>query len=140
MPLSVHEMRRMRTINVIIRVLLASLLLMWLFARPAQAAGKPYALGYEVIGQAEKVLKRAAVNSPKWHSKQDSIQRDVYDITFFLEQAVKAAERANEVAMKDNAHQALTLLQRAVKQGHFDPAQIEPVLRLIRQFLPNVSV
>lgn len=50
--------------------------------------------GYDVIGQAEKVLMQAAANSPQWHSKQDSIQRDVYDITFLLEQAWKAAERS----------------------------------------------
>jgi len=129
---------RMRAI---IRGLLAlSVLLTGLTTETAWAAGESYALGYEAISQAEKVLKRAAAESPQWHSKADSIQRDVYDITFLLEQAVKAKEKANEAAMKDAAYQALTLLQRALRKGHFDPSRVEPVLTLIRQLLPSVSV
>lgn len=130
----------MRIVQSIIRLLLAGLVVVLLLARPVQAAVESYALGYDVIGQAEKILKQAAVNSPQWHSKQDSIQRDVYDITFLLEQAWRAAEKSNDAAMKDYAQQALTLLQRAVTRGHFDPEKIEPVLTLIRQLLPNVSV
>jgi hypothetical protein len=42
--------------------------------------------------------------------------------------------------MKDYAHQALAVLQRAITRGYFDPEKIEPVLAFIRQLLPNVSV
>lgn len=106
------------------------------------AVGEPYTytLGYGVIGQAEKVLKQAALNSSKWHSEQDAIQRDIYNITFLLEQAYRAAEKANDAAMKDAAHQALALLQQAVAQDHFDAEKVEPIFTLIRQLLPNVSV
>lgn len=114
--------------------------LMWLLAGSVQAVGEPYALGYDVIGQAEKVLKQAAENSPQWQIKQDSIQRDIYDITFLLEQAWRAAEKVNDAAMKDSAHHALSLLQRAVAQGHFDPGTVEPIFTLIRQMLPTVLV
>lgn len=120
--------------------MLAGSVLIWLQATSVQAVGEPYALGYDVIGQAEKVLKEAATNSQKWHSKQDSIQRDIYDITLLLEQACRAADKANVAAMKDSAHQALSLLQRAVARGHFDPGKVEPIFTLIRQLLPNVSV
>lgn len=119
---------------------LAGSVLMWLLEGSVQAVGEPYALGYDVIGQAERVLQQAAENGPTWHSKQDSIQRDIYDITFLLEQAWRAAEKVNDAAMKDAAHQALSLLQRAVAQGHFDPDKVEPIFILIRQLLPNVSV
>lgn len=129
----------MRIVQLVISLILAVVAVVWLLAGSVLAAGESYALGYDVIGQAEKVLKQAAVNSPKWHSRQDSIQRDIYDITFLLEQAWKAAEKANDAAMKDYAQQALVLLQRAVTRGHFDPDKIEPVLTLIRQLLPNVS-
>jgi hypothetical protein len=106
------------------------------------AVGEPYTytLGYGVIGQAEKVLKQAALHSSKWHSKQDAIQRDIYNITFLLEQAYRAAEKANDAAMKDAAHQALSLLQQAVARDHFDAEKVEPIFTLIRQLLPNVSV
>lgn len=107
-----------------------------------QAVVEPYTytLGYDVIGQAEKVLKQAALKSPKWQSKQDAIQRDIYTITLLLEQAYRAAEKANDAAMKDAAHQALSLLQQAVARDHFDAEKVEPIFTLIRQLLPNVSV
>ena len=129
----------MRIIQWVIRLVLVCMVMVWLVTESVQAAGESYALGYEVIGQAERVLKQAAANGPQWHSRQDSIQRDVHDITFLLEQAWKAAEKSNDAAMQDYAQQALTLLQRAVRRGHFDPDKIEPVLTLIRQLLPNVS-
>jgi len=115
------------------------LLLICLGASIVQAAGESYALRYEDLGDAERVLKHAAVNSPNWHRRQEAIQRDVYDITFLLEQAWRAAEKGNETAQKDYAHQALTLLQRAVAKGHFGTNQIEPILRLIRDLLPDVT-
>ncbi len=124
----------------IICVLLACPVATGAAAGPVRVSGESYALGYDVIGRAERVLKQAAVDSPKWHSKQDSIQRDVHDVTFLLEQAWRAAEKSNDAAKKEYAHQALTVLQRAVMRGHFDPDKIEPVLALIRQLLPNVSV
>jgi len=121
-------------------LVLAGLVLMWPQATSVQAVGELYALGYDVIGQAEKVLKQAAANSPKWHSKQDSLEREIYDITFLLEQSWRAAENVNDAAMKDSAHQALSLLQRALAQGHFDPDTVEPIFTLIRQLLPTVLV
>lgn len=130
----------MRIVRLIRDLVSAGVLVVGLLSGSVQATCEPYALGYDVIGQAEKVLEQAAANSPKWHSRQDSIQRDVYDITFLLEQAWRAAEKSNDAAMKDYAQQALTLLQRAVMRGHFDPDKIEPVFMLIRQLMPNVLV
>lgn len=106
----------------------------------AQASGESVALGYDVIGQAERALKQAAANSPQWTSNRDSIERGVYDITFLLEQAWRASENANDIAMKEYAHQALALLQRTVARGYFSAEQIEPVMTLIRQLLPSVLV
>jgi hypothetical protein len=137
---SAQEIELMKIVGFIKGLLLAGWLLVWPITGEVQAARESYALGYEVIGQTERVLKQAALNSPKWHAIQDSIQRDVHDIAFLLEQALRAAEKSNEVASKDYAHQALTLLQRAVTRGHFDPEKIKPVLTLIRQLLPNVPV
>lgn len=54
----------------------------------------------------EQALKRAAVNSPRWHSKQASIQRDVHDIGYLLERAYKAARSRNGSAGQDYARQA----------------------------------
>ncbi len=120
--------------------MLAGSVMVWPQATSVQAVGELYALGYDVIGQAEKVLKQAAANSPKWHSKQDSLEREIYDITLLLEHAYRAAENVNDAAMKDSAHQALSLLQQAVAQGHFDPKKVEPIFLLIRQLLPTVLV
>ncbi len=130
----------MRIGHLIRSLVLAGSVLMWLQATTAQAVSEPYALGYDVIGHAEKVLKQAAENSPQWKIKQDSIQREIYDIMFWLEQACRAAEKVNDAAMKDSAHQALSLLQRAVARGHFDPGTVEPIFTLIRQLLPTVLV
>jgi hypothetical protein len=122
------------------RIIILAVIVMGLSAPAGHARTEPYTLAYHVIGEAERILKQAAYSSPNWHRKQDAIERDVYDITFYLDQAWKARERANEAAMKDNAYQALLLLQRAIRRGHFDGTQVEPVLRLIRHLLPNVSV
>ncbi len=130
----------MRIGHLIRSFVLAGSVLMWPQGTSAHVVGQLYALGYDVIGQAEKVLKQAAANSPKWHSKQDSLEREIYDITFLLEQSWRAAENVNDAAMKDSAHQALSLLQRAVAQGHFDPGTVEPIFTLIRQLLPTVLV
>ena len=120
--------------------MLAGSVMVWPQATSVQAVGELYALGYDVIGQAEKVLKQAAANSPKWHSKQDSLEREIYDITLLLEHAYRAAENVNDAAMKDSAHQALSLLQQAVARGYFDPKKVEPIFLLIRQLLPTVLV
>lgn len=135
-----QESRSMRMIQLMIGLLLASTVVMWLTAGSVLAAGESYALGYDVIGHAERVLMQAAANSPDGHNRIDLVQRDVYDITFLLEQAWRTAEKANDVASRDYANQALTLLRRAVARGHFDPAQVEPIFTLIRQLLPNVPV
>lgn len=92
----------MRVLQLIMGLVLATVVVtVCLQPGSVQAAGESYALGYEVIGQVEKVLQQAAVNSQKWHSRQDFIQRDVYDITFLLKQALRAAEKSNDAAMKD---------------------------------------
>ncbi len=116
------------------------MVLICLLTEPAAlAGGESYDFTYEVIGQTEQILKRAALESPQWHRRQDAIQRDVEDITFLLDRALKASESLNDAARNDYAEQALTLLQRAVRRGHFDCKDIEPVLTLIRQLLPNVA-
>ncbi len=130
----------MRIGRLIRSLVLAGSVLMWMQTTSVQAGGESYALGYDVIGQAEKVLKQAAANSPKWHGKPDSVEREIYDITFLLEQACRAADTANDAAMKGSAYQALFLLQRAVARGDFDPGTVEPIFTLIRRLLPNVSV
>lgn len=130
----------MRTARTLTAFLVAVAAAAWLWPSTVHAAWESYAGGYDAISQVEKVLKQAAATSPQWHRKQESIQRDIHDLTFLLERAWRAAEQANDTAMKDYAHQALALLQRAVRGGHFNPAQIEPVLALIRRFVPNVPV
>jgi hypothetical protein len=67
-------------------------------------------------------------------------EAETMQIVQLLEQALRAAEKSNDAAMKDSAQQALTLLQLAITRGHFDPDRVEPVLTLIRQLLPNPSV
>ena len=83
--------------------------------------------------------EESALDSPQWHRRQNAIQRDVEDITFLLDRALKASQNLNDAARNDYAEQALRLLQRAVRRGHFDPKDIEPVLTVIRQLLSNVA-
>lgn len=122
----------------VMRVLIG-MMLMWPLHGPVSAGEPPYALGHDVVRQTEQVLKRAASYSPKWHSRQDAIQRDIFDITFLLDQAVRASEKLNDEAKHDYAQQALTLLQQAVRRGHFDPHSIEPVMKVIRELLPSIA-
>jgi hypothetical protein len=93
--------------------------------------------GYDVILQVEDMLHQAAKTSPQWHTHRDAIQRDVHDITFWLEQAWKAGERAKPAERKDNAEQALLLLQRATTRGHFDRVKTEPVHAFIQGLLAD---
>ena len=118
---------------------LLAMIVVWLSHGPVSAGESPYALGYDVGAQTEQVLKRAAPHSPQWHSQQDAIQRDIFDITFLLEQALRASEKLNDAAKQDYAQQALTILQGAVRRGHFDSNSIEPVLKVIRELLPNIT-
>ena len=83
------------------------------------------------------MLKRAAKESPQRNSQADSVERDVHDITFLLDQSWKAAEKSDDAARKDYAHQALALLQRSVTRGNFERTKVEPVLTLIRQLLSD---
>lgn len=88
----------------------------------------------ERIAQVEHVLKHAAKRSPRWHSHQASIQRDVHDIGYFVEQAIRTADPDS---MREYAGQALLLLQRALHRGHFHPQDVAPVLSEIQQLLPE---
>ena len=130
----------MQALRSIIKTVSLGMAVVWLSADPAAfAAGESYESIHEVIGQTELVLKQAARESPQWHRRPDAIQRDVEDITFLLDRALKASHSLNAAARNDYAEQALRLLQRAVRRGHFDPKDIEPVLTLIRDLLPNVA-
>jgi hypothetical protein len=100
-----------------------------------QIAGALNVFGYDVIVQVEDILHQAAKASPQWHTKQDTIRRDVHDITFSLEQAWKAAEYSRHTERKDYAEQALLILRRATARGYFDRAKTEPVVALIRGLL-----
>src|SRR5262245_60900202 len=110
---------------------------MGLLAGPTQIADPVHVFAYDVILQVEDMLHQAAKASPQWDSRQDSIRRDVHDITFWLEQAWKAAEHSKPSERKDYAEQALLLLQRATARGYFDRAKTEPVLALIRGLLSD---
>ncbi len=101
------------------------------------SAGDRLSVTPETVLQVERILKRAAVTSSRWHHKRESIERDVYDITYLLDEAVKSAAAGNRPATHDFAQQALTLLQRAVRVGHFDAGEIAPVLAVIQRLLPN---
>jgi hypothetical protein len=116
------------------RVFCVSVLTFFVMTGSMQAAGESYALSYEAIAQAEEHLERAALDSPQRH-KQDTIQRDVHDIMFLVNESWKAAEKSDDVARKDYAQQALTLLKRSASRGYFDLAKAEPVLTLIQQLL-----
>ena len=130
----------MHTFRFIQRILCLSMALICLLTESAAFAGVgSYDSIHEVIGQTEQVLRKAAIDSPQWHRRQNAIQRDVEDITFLLDRALKASQNLDDAARNDYAEQALRLLQRAVRRGHFDPKDIEPVLRVIRQLLPNVA-
>lgn len=101
-----------------------------------QTAIESYAVSYDAIIQAENNLELAALEAPQRH-KQDIIEREIHDIIFLLGQSWKAAEKSNDVARKDYAQQALTLLEKSAARGYFDLAKAEPVLTLIHQLLSS---
>jgi hypothetical protein len=102
-----------------------------------QITGPTNVFGYDVILEVEDMLNQAAKASPQWQIRQDSIRRDVHDITFSIEQAWKAAEHSNHAERKDYAEQALLILQRATAKGYFDLVKTKPVLALIRGLLSD---
>ena len=108
-----------------------------LLAGQMQIAGTSSVFGYDVILQVEDILNQAAKASPQWEIRQDSIRRDVHDITFSLEQAWKAAEHSRHAERKDYAEQALLILQRATERGYFDRGKTEPVRAFIRGLLSD---
>jgi hypothetical protein len=127
----------MKMVRVLKAVALVSVVIGWLLSGSMQAVGELYVLDKGAIGQAEEVLKRAAKESPQRHTQADSVERDVHDITFLLEQSWKATEKSDDAVRKDYAHQALALLQRSVTRGNFERTKVEPVLTLIRQLLSD---
>jgi hypothetical protein len=119
-----------------LRVLCANVLILCQLTASIVSAAESYALDYDAISQAEEHLEQAALDSPQ-RNRQDTIQRDVHDIVFLLDQSWKAAEKSDHAARKDYAQQALTLLERSAARGYFDLTKAEPVLMLIRQLLSS---
>jgi hypothetical protein len=134
-------MKRMIVINGAshVRILLICLALGIMLFEPRQAIGEPTTSTKKAIGQIEQALARAAFESPQRHQRQDSIQRDVQDITFLLEQSLRSSENPHHdrAGKKYYAQEALIVLDRATTVGNFDPANVEPVLVLIRHLLAD---
>ncbi len=129
----------MRSIGCI-GVLLAGFLSgMWM-PDHTSAGAAAHSLDLDRVAGLEEVLKQAAVKSPRWHSKQTSIQRDISDISYLMEQAVKASQASNHTAMREYARHALALLKRAVTRGHFNPEDVAPVVGEIQRLLPNATL
>lgn len=84
------------------------------------------------IQHMEVVLKQAGVKSPRWHSSQTRIQRDIHDIAYLVEQALKSADPA---ASEQYAREAHLLLQRAVARGHFHAEDVTPIMDEIDRLL-----
>ena len=123
-----------RSVKTVLRI---CTIIVGLLAGQMQMTGISNLFGYDVILQVEDLLQQAAKMSAYWDSHQDAIRRDVHDITFWLEQAWKAAERSKPEERKDCAEQALLLLQRATARGYFDRVKTEPVRALIRGLLSD---
>jgi hypothetical protein len=104
-----------------------------------QAVGEVPISSQKAIGRMEQALNRAAAASPQWHQRQQSIQRDVEDITFLLQQSLLSSENPHHdrAGKQYYAQEALAVLHRATTVGHFDPVTIEPVLELIRRLLTD---
>jgi hypothetical protein len=119
------------------KVLRITAIIVGLLAGAMQLGGTSNVFAYDVILQVEDTLHQAAKASPHWQTRQDSIRRDLHDITFSLEQAWKAAEQSRHAERKDYAEQALLILQRATARGYFDRAKTEPVLAFIRGLLTS---
>lgn len=117
------------------RVVLVSLTLGLAFSGPSVAIGE--ATTFLTIGSIEQTLKRAAIESPQWHRRQESIQRDIRDITFLLQQSLLSAKNPqyDHAGKTYYAQEALILLERATTVGNLDTAKIEPVFILIKQLL-----
>lgn len=116
------------------RALRVSFLTLSLITASMQADAESSALSSDAITQAEEHLERAALDVPQ-RNKQDTIQRDVQDIVFLLNQSWKAAEKSDDAGRKEYAKQALALLERSAERGYFDLGKAKPVLILIHQLL-----
>ena len=125
----------MNSVIVTNRVVLVSLTLGLVFFGPSKAIGEG-TTGL-TLGSIEQTLKRAATESSQWHQRQDSIQRDVADIAFLLQQSLISAKNPHHdrAGKTYYAREALTLVERATTVGNLDMAKIEPVFTLIRQLL-----
>jgi hypothetical protein len=120
------------------RTVLVSLTLGMVFSGPSKAIGD--ATTFRVtIGSIEQTLKRAAIESPQWHQRQDSIQRDVRDITFLLQQSLLSAKNPqyDHAGKTYYAQEALLVLERATTVGNLDTTMMEPVFALIKQLLKD---
>ncbi len=114
-------------------LLIASLIVM---SQPA-LAGEMAQPGLEHrIRQAEQVLKQAGRNSARWHNRRARIERDVHDIAYLIERAMKAGDRATTAEYAREAH---NLLERAINRGHFHPDDVAPIANELRGLVePNM--
>jgi hypothetical protein len=110
---------------------------LWMVGPSAAASGEPSQVRQDRIAHVERVLTHAAKRSPRWHSHQASIQRDVHDIGYLVERAMKTPDPA---VMQQYAREALALLRRALGRGHFHPADVAHVLTEIEQLIPDLSL
>ena len=91
----------------------------------------------DIITGVERTLKEAATEKQQPHIDRDSTDRAIQDITYFIEQSWKAAEKSNHTARKDHAKQAKALLLRSMRIGHFDIVKTNSVLTLIQELLSD---
>jgi hypothetical protein len=119
---------------------LALLLMSLVLPQVSWGAGERSRLETETLVHVEQALKHAAVSSPVWHSKQEAIQRDIQDISYVLDEAINASRAGNQRALRDYVREALGLLRRAIRLGHFRADDVAPVLALIQSVVPSASV
>jgi hypothetical protein len=87
-------------IRLLNRALRVSFFTLSLLTASMQADAESSALSADAITQAEEHLERAALDVPQ-RNKQDTIQRDVQDIVFLLNQSLKAAEKSDDAGRKE---------------------------------------
>lgn len=104
-----------------------------LLASPGESGEGP-ASRHDQIARVEQVLTHAAQCSPRWHSHQALIQRDVHDISYLVERAMKTPD---PILRREYAAEALALLKRALSRGFFHTDEVRHVVNELHQLIPD---
>lgn len=109
------------------------------YATPASAAGEAYgSLSGDWTWHARSVLRDAAMQSPKWRSQREAVERHIENFGYLLQNAALAVRAGDHAVAAMNMQYAIKTLDLGIGRGFYRRIDVEPLkLIIIRHMSQN---